>query len=167
MNANHDISKEKADTADKLIQTKVGLREVDLKQTQSKLARVTEEKREAVQKNQQMHGKVRELKAKMQDHKCGKVQDVKKLVDWLTVALKSNKQVQDSLDKEKQLASDRYMTNSKLMEELSVVKRDKTKTEAKNLQSLLDKKKAAEKELEIMIRDLEGKMGKSTVTRSR
>ena len=42
------------------------------------------------------------------------------------------------------------------------MKKDKTKaeTEQKNLQSLLEKKKAAESELEAMIKDLKEKLGK-------
>lgn len=87
---------------------------------------------------------------------------MKKLEDSLTEALKSNKRVQENLEKEKQLAANRYHTNTKLMEEMAEVKKDKAKAEAehKSLQSLLDKKKAAESELESMVKDLKEKLGK-------
>ena len=80
----------------------------------------------------------------------------------LTEALKSNKRVQDNLEKEKQLANNRYHANTKLMEEMGELKKEKSKveTEHKGLQSLLEKKKAAEMELETMVKDLKDKLGK-------
>merc|ERR1712080_637264 len=54
---------------------------------------------------------------------------------------------------------------TKMGDELSEVKKDKQKveTEQKNLQALLDKKKQAERELELMVRDLKEKIDKYDV----
>ena len=120
------------------------------------------EKKESIQKVQTMHNEIRDLKSKLQEYECGKSANVKKLEDSLTEALKSNKRVQDNLEKEKQLANNRYHANTKLMEEMGELRKEKSRveTEHKSLQSLLEKKKAAEMELETMVKDLKDKLGK-------
>merc|ERR1712038_2087183 len=112
--------------------------------TQKDYLRIEKEKKEGIQKIQQMHNEIRDLKSKLQDYEAGKVQDVKKLEDSLTETLKSNKKVQEALEE---------------------VKKEKQKVEfdQKNLQALLDKRKQAEKELETMVKDLKEKLDKYDV----
>ena len=112
------------------------------------------EKKEGLQKIQAMNQEIRDLKTKLNDFEANKAKDIKKLEDSLTDSLKSNKKAQETLDHEKVVISEVEGSKKKLLDEISTLKKDKQKveTEMKNLQSVLDKKKQAEKELENMIK---------------
>lgn len=112
------------------------------------------EKKEGLQKIQAMNQEIRDLKTKLNDFEANKAKEIKKLEDSLTDSLKSNKKAQETLDHEKVVISEVEGSKKKLLDEISTLKKDKQKveTEMKNLQSVLDKKKQAEKELENMIK---------------
>ena len=112
------------------------------------------EKKEGLQKIQAMNQEIRDLKTKLNDFEANKAKEIKKLEDSLTDSLKSNKKAQETLDNEKVVISEVEGSKKKLLDEISTLKKDKQKveTEMKNLQSVLDKKKQAEKELENMIK---------------
>ena len=90
--------------------------------TQKDYLRVEKEKKEGIQKIQQMHNEIRDLKSKLQDYEAGKVQDVKKLEDSLTETLKSNKKVQEALEQDKVMIAELEAARKKLGDELEEVK---------------------------------------------
>ena len=124
--------------------------------------RVDKERKDGIQKIQTMHAEIRDLKAKLSEFEANKAKEMKKLQDSLTESLKSNKKVQEGLEAEKNKVRNLEDSKATMEAEVAAFKKEKSKVEAeaKNLTSILDKKKKAESELETMIRDLKEKLDK-------
>ena len=87
---------------------------------------------------------------------------MKRLEESLEEASESSKKALLDADKERG-SLDKVKSESKtLREELEGVRRDKAKleTDHKNLLSLSEKRKAAERDLEVMVKDLKEKLDK-------
>ena len=97
---------------------------------QKDLSKAEAERKDGINKIQAMHAEMRELRRSLEEFEANKAAELKKLEASLTKSLTANKQMTESVEKEKRLLQEMENAKSNLEEEMEKLRIDNRKLEA-------------------------------------
>ena len=133
-----------------------------IQKLQNEINRIEAEKRDNLNKIQNMHAEMKDLRRTLEEFESNKATEIQNLEVSLTKSLSANKAVTDKFGQEQRLVNDMQQSNAELKEQIEKLEIDNRKQQesVKGYLEVIKNKKKVEEELLDTIREIKEKVEK-------
>ena len=133
-----------------------------IQKLQNEIHRIEAEKKDNLNKIQNMHAEMKDLRRTLEEFESNKATEIQNLEASLTKSLSANKAVTDKFGQEQRLVNDMQQSNAELKEQIEKLEIDNRKQQesVKGYLEVIKNKKKVEEELLDTIREIKEKVEK-------